>query len=129
MRVLAGALMLTIASAVHAAPLTVRAGESWLFEVKNGQPSDAHQADPTAKPGKGQVKVAVRALLGTTLIATNNSAIAYSFNAELVPGRNVAAVRTCTLPAGGKPIVEQWDQKAQAVRVSNFRAVGNEGRC
>lgn len=129
MRYLACALMLAIGSSAHAAPLTVRAGESWLFTLRNGEPANAHKVQPTAKPARGQVMVTVRALLGTTLVAANNSAIVYSFNVELLPGTSVAAIRTCTLPAGGKPVLEQWDRKAAAVRLSNFRAAGNEGRC
>ena len=129
MKILIGAAFLIIASAVEAAPLTVRAGENWLFTIKDGQPTDARKAEATAKPAKDQLMISVRALFGTSMIVTNNSAISYTFNAELLPGKNVAAVRTCTLPAGGKPILEQWDQKADAVRISNFRASGNEGRC
>lgn len=129
MKILLGALTLALASAAQAAPLTVRAGENWLFTIKDGQPANAHKAEATAKPAKGEVMISVRALFGTSMIATNNSNISYTFNAELVPGKNVAAVRTCTLPAGGKPTLEQWDQKAEAVRISNFRATGNEGRC
>lgn len=129
MKFLAGIMMLTFAAIANAAPLTIRAGETWLFTVKDGQPADARKADSKSKPMKGQMMVSVRALFGTAMLITNNSAIAYSFNAELLPARNLSAVRTCALPSGGKPLLEQWDQKADAVRISNFRAVGNEGRC
>ena len=129
MKILLGAIMLAIASAAQAAPLTIHAGESWMFKVKDGQPADAHKVDPTAKPAKGEVMVTVRSLFGTVLIMSNNSSVAYSFNAELLPGANLTAVRTCTLPPGGKPDLEQWAQNAQAVRISNFRAAGNENRC
>lgn len=129
MKMILAAALLATAFVVSAQPLTVRAGESWLFKVKSGQPAGAHKVDPTAKPAKGELMISVRALFGTTMIVTNNSAVPYRFNAELVPARNMAALRTCSLPTGAKPIVEQWDQKADAVRVSNFRATENEGRC
>lgn len=129
MRILAGVVILGIASAVQSAPLTVKPGESWIFRVKDGQPADARKVTPTAKPSKGEVMVTVRSLFGTILITTNNSSVAYSFNAELFPGANLTAVRTCPLPAGGKPDLEQWQQDAQAVRISNFRAAGSEHRC
>ena len=129
MKILLGAIMLALASIAQAAPLTVRAGETWMFKVKDGQPADAHKVEPSAKPGKGQVMVTVRSLFGTVLITSNNSSVSYSFNAELLPGENLTAVRTCTLPVGGKPDFEQWQQKAQAVRISNFRAAGDENRC
>lgn len=129
MKIMLGFIMLAIATVAQAAPLTVRAGESWLFTIKEGQPADARKTKPTAKPARGEVMVTVRSLFGTVLIATNNSSVPYNFNAELLPGRNLTAVRTCTLPSGGKPMLEQWEQKAEAVRISNFRAAGNEGRC
>ena len=129
MKILLAAMLLAAASTAHAAPLTVRAGESWLFTVRNGQPANARKTQATAKPAKGELMVTVRALFGTALIATNNSGIGYKFSAELLPARNMTAVRTCVLPAGGKPTLEQWEQKAAAVRLSNFRATTNEGVC
>ena len=129
MKMIFAAALLATASVVGAQPLTVRAGESWIFKVNDGQPANAHKVQPVAKPGKGELMISVRALFGTTMIVTNNSAVAYRFNAELVPARNMTALRTCSLPTGAKPIVEQWNQRADAVRVSNFRATENEGRC
>lgn len=129
MKMILAAALLATASLASAQPLTVRAGESWLFKVADGQPVDAHKVEPTSKPAKGELMISVRALFGTTMIVTNNSAVPYRFNAELVPARNMAALRTCSLPTGAKPVVEQWEQKADAVRVSNFRATENEGRC
>lgn len=128
MKILLAAMLLAAASSAHAAPLTVSTGESWLFTVKNGQPANARKTQPTAKPARGELMVTVRALFGTTMIATNNSGIGYKFSAELLPARNMTAVRTCTLPAGGTTL-EQWEQKAAAVRLSNFRATTNEGVC
>ena len=129
MRLIAAAAMLAVSLPAQAEPLTVRPGESWLFTVKGGQPTNPRKAEATAKPGKGQIFVSVRALFGTTMIVTNNSAVGYTFNAELLTGKKVAAARSCTLPGGSKPILEQWDQKADAVRIGNFRAAGTEGRC
>lgn len=128
MKILLATVVLAIASVAQTAPLTVRTGESWVFKVRDGQPADAHKVEPTVKPAKGELMVTVRSLFGTVLIITNNS-VAYSFNAELIPAANLTAVRTCALPGGGKPDLEQWEQKAQAIRISNFRATGNENRC
>ncbi len=129
MKILLGALILSVASAAHSAPLTIRPGESWAYKVQNGQPTEAHQVKPAAKPAKGELMMTVRSLFGTVLVTANNSRVAYSFNAELFPATNLTAVRACAVPAGGKPVVEQWRQKADAVRISNFRAAGNENRC
>lgn len=129
MRIFLAAVMLTVAAAAQAAPLTVHTGETWLFTLKDGQPTSAHQAKPTAKPAQGEVMVSVRALFGTSMIATNNSRGGYTFSAELLQSGKASAARTCTLPAGGSPILEQWPQKAEAVRISNFHATGPGGRC
>lgn len=129
MKILLVAVMLAIAPAAQTAPLTIRSGESWVFKVRDGQPADAHKVGPAAKPARGEVMVTVRSLFGTVLITINNSSVAYSFNAELFPATNLTEVRTCALPSGGKPGLEQWEEKAKAVRISNFRAAGNENRC
>ena len=129
MKLMVAAVMMGITTAAQATALTIRPGESWVFTIKNGQPTNAQKVPATAKPPTGQVTVSVRALFGTTMVATNNSSTSYTFNAELITGKKAVAARTCTLPGGAKPTLEQWDQKADAVRISNFQAAGDEGRC
>ena len=121
--------LLLLAAPVQAAPLTVKAGETWVFTIKNGEPAKARKVTPSAKIAKGQIKVSVRAMMGTTMIVTNNSPIAYTFRAELLQGGKVIAPRPCTLPANAKPIFEQWREKAEAVRIGNFTAASADGRC
>jgi hypothetical protein len=129
MRALA-ALLLLAAAPLHAAPLTVKTGETWVFVLKEGQqPANAHKVAHSAKAGKGQIIVSVRALLGTTMIVTNNSPVAYTFRAELLQGGKAIAARPCTLPANGKPIFEQWKEKADAVRLSAFKRASADGLC
>ena len=122
-------LLLLAATPLHAAPLTVKTGETWIFTVKNGEPAKARKVTPSAKVAKGQIKVSVRAMMGTTMIVTNNSPIAYTFTAELLQGGKVVGPRPCTLPANAKPIFEQWQQKAEAVRIGKFTAASADGRC
>ncbi len=122
-------LSLLAAAPAQAAGLTVRTGETWLFTVKNGEPAQARKVTPSAKIPKGQIKVSVRAMLGTAMTVTNNGPIAYTFRAELLKDGKATAARPCTLPANARPIFEQWQQKADAVRVSNFTLAGAEGRC
>jgi len=124
------ALALTLfAVPVQAAPLTVKTGETWLFRIKHGEPAQPRKVTPSAKIARGQIKVSVRAMMGTTMIVTNNSPIAYTFRAELLQGGKVVAPRPCTLPANARPIFEQWKEKADAVRIGNFTAASAEGRC
>jgi hypothetical protein len=128
-KILLAAMLLAGAAVAQAQPLTVRVGETWLFNVKDGQPANARKTAATAKPAKGELMVSVRSLFGTNMIMTNNSRDAYRFRAELLSGGKATTARTCSLPAKVEPILEQWTQKADAVRISDFQATGAEGRC
>lgn len=124
-----GIAVLAFSTAAVAAPLTVAMGESWVFTVADGQPSGARKVRSDAKPAKGQLMVTVRSMLGTSMLVTNNSRVSYTFSAELIRGGKASAARSCVLPANGKPMLEHWEQGADAVRIGNFRASGTEGRC
>ena len=67
------ALLLLLGSAATASPLTVRTGETWVFSVRNGDPAGARKVAGSARPAKGQIKVSVRRLMGTSMFVTNNS--------------------------------------------------------
>ena len=123
------ALLLLAAAPAQAAPLTVKTGETWVFNVKDGQPASARKVASSAKPAKGQIMVAVRAMMGTTMIVTNNSPVAYTFRAELLRGGKSVAARPCTLPANARPIFEQWQEKADAVRIGAFKVSKADGLC
>jgi hypothetical protein len=117
------ALALVVAAVPATAdPLTVKTGETWLFSLDHGDPIRAHKVDAAAKPAKGEVKIAVRALFGTTMTISNNSLQGYTFKAELIgtDGKPVTA-RTCTLPPKNQPALESWPQKAVAVRIGSFK--------
>jgi len=129
MKLLAAALLLLAAAPAQAAGLTVRLGETWLFTVKNGEPAQARKVTPSAKIPKGQIKVSARSLLGTAMTITNNSPVAYTFKAELLSGGKATVGRSCTLPSGARPAFEQWEQKADAVRISSFKIADADGRC
>jgi hypothetical protein len=126
---LIAALLLIAAAPAQAAGLTVRTGETWLFTIRNGEPAQARKVTPSAKIGKGQIKVSVRPILGTAMTVTNNSPLAYTFRAELISGGKATLARSCTLPANARPVFEQWEQKAEAVRISDFKVAGAQGRC
>jgi hypothetical protein len=123
------ALLLIAASPAQAAPLTVRMGESYVFTIKDGHPANARKVPSNAKPGKGQISVSVKPLGGTSMFMTNNSPVAYTFRAEILQGGKAVNARPCTLPANGRPIFEQWQQKADAVRIGSFKPANADGRC
>jgi len=122
-------LLLAVAAPAQTAGLTVKTGETWFFSVKSGEPANARRVAPSAKIPKGQIKVAVRPLMGTSMVVTNNSPIAYTFRAELLSGGKASVGRSCTLPANARPAFEQWQEKAEAVRISGFKAATADGRC
>jgi hypothetical protein len=127
-RLLALALALASAPAL-AGPLTVHTGETWLFALDHGEPVHARKADAKASPTSGEVKITVHALFGTMMTISNNSPKGYTFEAQLIDadGRAVTA-RTCTLPPGNQPALENWPQKAAAVRIFDFKPATG-GRC
>ena len=123
------ALLFLASATVSTAPLTVKSGESWTFSVRNGDPINARKVAGTAKPGKGQIMVSVRRLMGTSMIVTNNSGTAYIFRAELLKGGKAITCKSCTLPAKPDPIFEQWKDVADAVRLSQFKPAPKDGSC
>jgi len=126
---LVAALLLLAAVPAQAAGLTVRTGETWIFSVKNGEPAQARKVASSAKIPKGQIKVAVRSMLGTAMTVTNNGPIAYTYRAELLSGGKASVARSCTLPPNARPSFEQWQQKADAVRIGRFEIASADGTC
>ena len=122
------AFALVAAAPAPAAPLTVAAGESWVFSIQRGEPARARRVKATARPAAGQIKVTVIAGLGTTMTVVNNSRTAYTFRAQPVGAPN-AKLRTCTLPANSSPVLEYWPVKAKAVRIGGFQATTADGKC
>jgi len=111
--------------------LIVKQGETWIFAISRGEPVRARQVLPTDKPARGQVQVTVSAMMGTTMTIINNNSISYTYRAELLGAgeRKANPTRTCTLPAKGKLAIENWPQKAAAVRLSNFKPAPSGGSC
>ena len=82
----------------------------------------------TAAP-RGHVKVSVRAAFGTMMTISINSEQGYTFDAQLIDATGKAVyARSCTLPPKNQPALENWPQKASAVRIGNFKAAKG-GRC
>ena len=129
MRPLLLAPLLAMTSAAAAAPLTIHVGETWVFVIRNGQPTNAHKAALSTAPAKGQVRATVSALGGTTMTLTNATGIAFTFRAELIAADGkVTAARSCTLPASNRQAFESWPQRAVAVRIGSFKRTSG-GSC
>ena len=119
------ALALTAASP---GPLIVKPGETWAFAIDHGQPVRAHRVAPDASPPPGQLVVAVRALMGTTMTIRANSPVGYTYKAELLGGAKRQA-RACAVPANNLPAFESWPGVASPVRLSDFKQASAGARC
>ena len=129
-RLFAIALLLAAAPVAAKSPgLTVKTGESWMFAISRGQPVRARKVKPTVKPPPGQVLVTLRAMMGTSLSISSNNRQAFTYKAELVGADKTVPVRSCTLPANGRVSFEHWPEKADAVRISDFRVARTDGSC
>ncbi len=109
--------------------LTIKTGESWMFAISRGQPVRARKVKPSIKPPPGQVLVTLRSMMGTSLSITSNNRQSFTYKAELIGADKPVALRSCTLPANGRLSFEHWPQKADAVRISDFRVARQDGSC
>jgi len=129
MKVLLGIALLLSSTVAQAAPLTVRTGETWLFSIARGQPVKARMVEATTVAPRGQVKVSVRAAFGTMMTISINDEQGYTFDAQLIDATGKAVkARSCTLPPNNQLALENWPQKAAAVRIGNFKPAKG-GRC
>src|SRR5436190_17747593 len=67
-------LALFAAVPAHAQGLTVRLGETWIFVLSKGQPAKARKVDAATSARRGEIKVSVRSMLGTTMTINGNIA-------------------------------------------------------
>jgi len=130
-RLIALALLVAASPVAAAKPagLTVRTGETWQFSLFRGSPVKARKANPNARPGPGQIQVTVRSLLGTTMTISSNNPTAFTYRAELIGADRPVAARSCALPPDGRLSFESWPQKADAVRLSDFKVAPKGGAC
>jgi hypothetical protein len=129
MTALALLTLLAAPAAAQSQGLTVKTGESWMFAISRGQPVRARKVKPTVKPPPGQVLVTLKAMMGTSLSITSNNRQSFTYKAELIGADKPVPVRSCTLPANGRMSFEHWPQKADAVRISDFKVARKDGSC
>jgi len=126
---LLAALLLTAPASAASNGLIVKPGETWEFALSKGEPVGARKISASTDPRKGRIRVTLQAMMGTTLTIVSNNPQPYTYTAELIGAAKHVEARSCTLPAGGRLSFENWPQKAQAVRLSNFRPAKSEGSC
>ena len=115
-------VLLLAASPLPAKPLTVRMGETWLFKVANGEPSEARKVGGNASPATGEMKVSLQPMMGTTMTVSNNSQYDYAYRATLVlPDGKTGPAKSCAVPANGRLAIEHWPNRVSAVRLSDFK--------
>lgn len=127
--ILFASMLLAAPAAAQSPGLTIKTGESWMFAISRGQPVRARKVKPTVKPPPGQVVVTLRAMIGTTMSISSNSRQSFTYKAELIGADKAVPLRSCTLPANGRVSFEHWPQKADAVRISDFKLALKDGSC
>ena len=127
---LLGALLLASPAPAAGKGLTVPMGETWMFRLDRGQPVQARKTAPDAKPRRGEIRLTLRAMIGTTMTLISNSPRSYTYRATLIAvnGTEVAA-RSCALPGDNRFAFESWPQSASAVRVADFKPAGDDSVC
>ena len=115
-------LAIFAATPVSAKPLTVRMGETWIFTVAHGQPANTRKVAPLTAPAKGEMKVTLSPLMGTTMTINNNSKFDYAYRATLIlPDGKAGPAKSCAVPANGRLAMEHWPQRVAAVRLGDFK--------
>ena len=118
------------ATARGAKGLTVPMGETWIFRLSRSQPAHARKVAPSATPKPGEIRLTLRAMMGTTMTVLSNSPRSYTYRATLigVGGKEIAA-KSCALPSENRLAFETWPQTARAVRVSDFQVARDGTVC
>ncbi|NML07739.1 hypothetical protein [Sphingomonas sp. G-3-2-10] len=103
--------------------LVVRAGESWIFTVKDGLPADARPAARNDKPAKGEIFVTLEFEGGASVMAvTSNDEVWWNYRAFIVskPGHKGNRTSVCTLMNGERTAIERWPGPVPAIRLADF---------
>ena len=115
-------LAMFAASPASAKPLTIHMGETWVFSIANGQPSKARKVDSKIAPARGEMKVTLQPMMGTTMTVSNNSKFDYAYRATLImPGGTTGPAKSCAVPANGRLAIEHWPNRVDAVRLGDFK--------
>ena len=121
-RLIPALIFAALAAPLSAKPLTVRMGETWVFAVRGGVPVEAHKVAATTAPSRGQFKVSLQPMLGSTMMVTNNSRFDYAYRATLVlPNGKLGAAKSCAVPANGRVAIEHWSRPVAAVHLDRFK--------
>lgn len=122
--IVVAALLLSAAAPQNAQPgLVIRAGESWIFTVKDGLPANPHRASGKDKPAKGEILATLEFEgNGSTLAVTSNDEVWWNYRAFIVakPGHKGNRTSTCTLMNGERTAIEQWPEAVPAIRLADF---------
>ena len=122
-------LTLFAAAPAAAGPLTVHMGESWIFSVHNGEPVNARQVRAAARPTRGELKVSVQPMMGTTMSVVNYTRHDYAYRATLLADGKPVEAKSCAVPANGRLAIERWSRRVSAITLSNFRAAPAGSLC
>ena len=67
--------------------------------------------------------------LANRMTITSNNPTSFTYQAELIGADKPVAARSCALPPDGRLSFESWPQKANAIRLSDFKVAPKGGAC
>ena len=111
--------------------VTVRMGETWIFQLKDNRPVNARKAGADEKPATGDLVVTLSEAGGQTMMrVVNNTPEFINYHAFLIAAEGQhAKTRTsvCTLLSNGRSAFESWPYPVAAVQLTDF-AKADEGQ-
>ena len=126
----AGLALAATPGAAPAQSVTVAMGHALLFSLDHGQPAHVREAPADAVPAVGEMLVAVRPMLGTTMSVTGNLPRGVRYRATLIfANGKTGEARACVLPAGRQTAFEHWPKAVAAVRLDRFRPAPASSAC
>jgi hypothetical protein len=104
--------------------LTLKIGETWVFKIANAQPVEARLVETDTPLAADEIKVSLKASMGTMLTITNNSKTWYNYHAFITsaPNKKGQATSVCTLMGDGRMAFENWPNTINFMRIADFTA-------
>jgi hypothetical protein len=102
--------------------LLIKSGETWIFHLENGQPTNPRPATEADKPGKDELKASLSSRMGALLTISNNTSQLLNYRAFITPkpGKKGTPTSVCTLLSNGRGAFENWQNAIPAIRIADF---------
>jgi hypothetical protein len=102
--------------------LLVKMGETWVFQIENGQPVKIRPSKESDTLAPGEVQVSLSNSAGTMMTVKNNAGTWLNYKAFMTPkaGKKGTPTSVCTVMSEGRMGVEVWPGTIPAIRITEF---------